>query len=624
MFSPAQPLSFDCQKNDLGFCQVLKQDELPVYQFSKYCDRELLGTLIPLECEKLITIQNLSDVFTDISYFAVSDVMITPTPAASITHFVRAFDYFQEEKSYLISLQIVNLTNGYYTVQVGDSTSSNLQNGVHSFILNSGTTKNFVINGVDGDLPLDGYVANVTVQCIRYSELFNLNGNYEFINPLAIRKTAGTALEITKDVSELIAGKTYKLSFRITENTCNAEGTLMSICLGCNLLSGNVQLRNGFYELDIIAQSFNQLLQITLPSCMDGIIQDITLYEKNEIRMGVFDRDKNEAEGTIEITLSGNKYLATLNDIPEGCIRLGYADLCSDYWGQFTGRNIIDLAQARELINIEPGGGEFEGSYVFHVGTTAYVIYRNVLKRGIQFELDVLGLIPGENANIFDIQAIAGGMPMILTNPHTPPFLADTAYHFIFQGISGEDNEDLILIISAGDTNSSIGLIGLDVTILNVDQAFDQFIPELFSECLNVQANIDECNFVELIWSNDLPVFGLDFNVEGYSEAKMWLPITLWHPKYAKEREIFESATGRRIINYSDTTQTYLLTTDYIPEYLLTCLQFAVDCNVFKINGQEYVCTTESIEPEWNKFFTLSYVELDMVKQDRRYLKTYS
>lgn len=619
----AQPLSFDCQDNDIGFCQVIKQDDLPKYQFPLFCDQELTGGLEELECEEVSVLDNLSDLFTVITNFLVTNDRITPDDSG--THETTAPGYLETDRAYLVNIQVVNQVHGTFRVRVGDSTSTDFTNGVFSAILHSGAGTDLTIIGIDdGLIPMDGYITSVSIQCIRYSALYEIDADtdsYTYAGPTKLCKQAGASLGMSREIPEAVEGLTYRLSFTISDNTCNTPGTEIAYCLGCSGPTFAFQVRNGRIDIDVVCQEDpGKLLTITLPGCFDGCIEDITLYQKNQVRMGVYTKDKEPDEGTITVTETDTRYLATPVGLTEGCKRLGYADACTDYRGQFSGRNIAPEAQSRELINLFP----FEGQYGFTIGQTAFIIYHNIIDPGIIYDLSLIGFIKDLDANEFDITANAGGNLLTLTPPPgTPPFVADTPYTFSFTGESGEENNDLVITITAGDTSAEFALIGVDSLVLNVNQTGGQFIPELFSECLNVVENIDECAFIEIAYSNSEPVFGLDFDVPGY-EAKIWIPAKLWHPSYQKDRELFESATGHRRVNYSETTRPYTLTTGYLPEYLIQALVLAADCDTFTINGETYVSTTEETSPEWNKSFTLAFVELLFVKQDLRLLKNFA
>lgn len=637
MISPAQPLNLsasNCNENDLGFCQVLSKHDLPAYQFPIYCDTELTGGLQKLPCEELVVINNLSDVFDDNAGMNISNNRIEPF--GTNPHYVNKAAYFEHNKFYQISIQLINHINGDWFVTCGDTVSDPISNGVFSQIMWSGpSSTSFSISGTDGDLPLDGYVANVSVQCVRYSELYDLvfdpTNRIEFTTPVCIKCTPGSmGLSMSEAIPTLQAGKIYKLSFKITENTCNSPGTEFAYGLGATGPLFAQQIGNGFFEIEVMAGANpTKLFQLNFPTCFDGKVQDITIYEKNQIRMAIYDQDKNLLPDMIAVNEVEGVYLATLPDLAEGCYRLGYADLCSDSYGQFTGANILDLAQWRELVNMSDDSGEG----VFDTETTAYIIYHNFIKGGILYNFNISGIIPGDNATTFDVTATIGGTTMTLVSTVPTPsggYSAGVSYTFNFLGTAGISNADLIISVLVSGTGATIAKMTIDSggifdgPDLHVNQTDPQFIVESYSDCLTVIENVNDCELVELKWRNNKPFLGINFDVTGYDYARMWLPMKLWHPKYPKDREIFMNTSGNRRVNYSDTDEVFTLTTGYIPGYMLKTLALAIDCDTFLINGDSYVCTSEESSPEWNKNTSLAFVELEFVKQDRRYLKSNS
>lgn len=624
-----QPLSFDCQDNDLGFCQVLDKDALPKFQFPAYCETEITGGLEKLACEQLAVIENLSDVLTVLSGMLVSENEIRPD--GSGTHSAKSEDYFSAGKSYLITFQVTNCTKGTYKIVAGDNQTDELGNGVHSVILNTGSGTDLEVVGTEEDSLIDGFVSNLSIQCLRYSELYTISGTdgYEFQTPTKVCKTGiDDSLTFERSlVGEVTEGKMYRLSFTITENTANSPGTEIAYGLGEPGALSAVQAANGFFQIPLECGSAPaKKIVITLPTEFDGCIQDITLYQQNEVRMGGYSKDRVEvSDPSVSVELvDDTAYLATLTAEDKGCFRLGYADACTDFMGQFTGRNIVDEFE-RELAGISLDGSE----YVFAVGDTVYIIYRGIGFAGILFDLSLfLGFTDGIG-NLIEITATLGGTEMTLQTFTSPPYAMGTAYEWPFKGICGTQNRDLVIQIVTGSAaaatqafvilNDQSAYLGNPLSV-SVDQDEAQFIPEKYSECLNVN-DPNECKLVEIKYRNDTPVFGLDFGLEGYDYAKMWIPVNLWHPGYKKQREVYENTLGNRNVNYSDTDETYTMTTDYLPEYLIKALILAVDCSSFLINGEAFVCVSEEAAPTWNKSFSLGALELQFVRQNTRYLK---
>lgn len=628
-----QALSFDCQDTD--FCQPILQEQPPVYQFDAYCPDELTGSLEKQECETPVAIDNMAETFVDLVGFLASDSELTPVDGEDHTAFSDP-DFFIEGFTYQITWVVKNCTRGTYGIKAGNNNTQSLGAGVHTEIITAtGSNPKIGVVGInDSEDELDGQVTNIIIRCIRYSALFEVSQNesedpsaaFEFVGQTKICKIRDdVGVDIIKQISEVIEGKIYKLSFKITGNTCNGDEVELAYGLAG---SGPFiePMRNGLFELLVVAGSnVNKELFINLPTCSDGCIEDITLYQQNEVRIGWYDLDDNFIEEIETELVDDEAIIASLpDDLPLGCGKIGYADACGDFHGQFSGNSIVEPETPREFIGIT----KVVNDYLFDVGERAIITYRNILYPGILYNGRVscgFVLDPGQ---YLQVKVTAGGNTIIVDHtppPSGPPYTGSTSYNFEFEIESGTRDKDLVIEIltTAETSDAEQGFVEVDSISMVVDEDPQQLIPEFFSNCFNVLDSIDDCEYVEVKFRNDNPVYGLKFGVGAFDYVRFWVEAKLWHPNYTKEREVYKDANGRRTVNYSDSDKVYKLTTAPIPEYLFDTIALGMDCDEFLVNEREFVGNSDELAPSYNKNIDLAPVEIDLVEQNVRSVKSY-
>jgi len=660
MKRPPQPIYFTpidaCSDPNSGYCQLVDISDAPKFRLSKLCDEELLGTLEKLPCEDYEVISDMSSVFTDLTGMVADDSRVESDGIAGTHSAKTAAGYFTVNTMYVISYQLRGLTSGFGSakIKVGDNFgATRTVNGYYTDTLYSGATDKFELVGTDiGEFIFNGYFTNITVQCIRYSQIFDfepvgggaVSDYVTFMGQTKFCITPGVGVQIYKELPDITPGKTYKLTFRITGNTSVAT-------LGYELWpSGASPIAsvdtNGYYELYITAGDGTgggapgdaEYLWLSLSDIFNGCVQDIQLYEVAENRVGVYNSDGtiNEcADVTIyegeDAPLDSDVITLVTNDTACGCVKIGYADSCEDYHGQFTGSNL--LPDSTEVFDgVDPDSGEFFITDTAGNEVSVSMDYQGMVDAGyiycgeISFSATDGGIIPGSALPIdyIRIDVVIGGTLHNLCNYPNPT--NTTVYTCtLIDLLSGSTTLDIEFIISWTATGDATGTVDLDT--ITTSLCSGQLIPRYWSNCFNI---IDKsiCDDVMIVkYTNDKPLYGLSYDV-ALPYYLFRIEAKIWHPTFPKTREINRSSTGHKTINYADIDKHYIMNIKPLPPYLIEAIVAAIDHDTLEIGSDinnliEYVSESDEIDPTWNKNSNLAPIELSLTEQDKRLVKSY-
>lgn len=636
-----QPIQFNHINNcpiDDNYCQLVDSLTFAKFRLSRLCDNELLGTTIKQPCESYISIPDMSSVFTDLTGMLATDIKVYGT--GSGTHIAKtATSYLISGTTYIINYQMRGLTSGNFKIIVGDNSSAfHTANGYYTEVINSGATTKLQLVGVDGDTDFDGIFANITIRCIRYSNLFSFDWStgeglfdpFTFSGQTKICVHPGPLQ--TSSMSKLVEGLTpgykYKLSFRITDNSCNS---LIKAKLWSTTFTDSNAL-NGWQEIYLTCGDGidNKNLVIDFSDSFCGCIQDITLFQTADIRVGVFNSDGSPSScSEIDLTSfeeGSDSSVITLSSNSSGheckCVKIGYADSCDDYLSQFSLSNIIKDNTTRLLslnINID---GTFVIPISAPISVTEYdITYKNIIaKEGICYNGVLKYELIGDGIQQVDIHTIIGGIDYLVGSIINPP---SGTYEPGFSGlISGGLNNDIkfYFIITGSITGATSGkFFFADFSTTLCD---GQFFPDHFSNCFSI-VNLVECtDILNIKYSNIKPAFGLVYD-NNLPEYTLLIRGKLWHPDFKKVREVNRGSTGHKTINYSDIQAPLTLSTERLPEYIIEALSVALDHDTFEIDGQLLVNEGDELTPNWNKNDEMAAITCHLTKQNTRIVKSY-
>lgn len=622
-FSNGDP-GCDCRNSD--YCQLVVHEDNPVWQIVADCDEITRGEE-KLPCENSIVSEYFSDFPTyDPQYVNVSQNEITwkgTQPTAEDV--ISIANYLAVGKTYLIRFTIVNRTKGTLTV-AGNTYDAN---GNYS-INYTATDDQLTFTGSGGENAFDGTVINISIICIRYSQLYtatHADGDYPFTytGQTSICKSGVAGVLTLNDFSRFHAGQTYKICFTLT----NVSAGQVLVVLGET--TSDPYIQSGRFCVDLVYSvgASDGKLKFVFDAAFDGCISDITTELIPEFRIALFDAEGNEIPDSLDVESIGNTIKVKLEDtVPEGCYNIGIADSCSNFKNQFFGNAITDPRVERYSTNINTSSGAFtsEGNTVGDTSTnTIKFIDALCCDKEYNIGIKIADTSLLNDFATFEVQLNLGGN--IYMQPVTPP-VPDTNFTVIFNAVvAGCENTDAEVRLVYTVTNPAFFMTGEFVFAGSyITMTGAQLCPEFYSTCLQV-LNQAPCDSMLIKYRNDNDAFGFDYHSVGYREAdgfynQLRIIAKLWKAKYPRSREVQKNSTGLRTTYYSDVDKKYSLTTEPLPEYIHDALNIAIDHRTLIIEDAEFVSNAESYDPEWNKSSTLAPVEIELFKQRDRALNT--
>lgn len=657
-----QPIIFTpvdaCVDNNSDYCQTLHLLDDPKFRLSRLCDEELLGTTVKQPCEYFTVLSDLSAEFITLDGMIADDTSVGSDGLAGTHTATTASGFLQANTAYSISYFIKGLTfgNGTFKIKAGDNYGPTRgADGYYTDTIHTGTGTDLQLVGIDtGELIFDGIFSNIVIQCIRYSSIFTLtvpfgtvDGTFSFNGQtkICVIPGSGTGGNILKNVT-CVPGKTYKLSFHIIGNTAPPL-TGGSSNVGYSLWPSSAPLiglsgSNGYYELYVTAGDGSgggapgsaEHMEISVSDLFTGCIEDITLYAVADLRIGAFNEDGTE-NTCVELTTYGEDdglydsevvKISASSDDACGCFKIGYADSCEDYHGQFSGNSLLNIITPSETIRLTPSElVNIDSSGVFDIvggeAQESSITYSDIIDPGYKY-CGSIKVKADEDIEYF-ITVIIGGVSHSLGS-HT--VTAGVYYEFDYSDLlSGSINTDIKFIITCDASFPGTGTV--EISTIDVHLCSGQLIPRYWSNCFNMVPDVDCDDTLLIKYSNSKPLFGLiyDSNIPYYSFR---INAKIWHSKLSKTRELNRGSLGHETINYSDIRKIFTMNTEPLPDYLIDALAVALDHDTLEIGNNfanliSYVSQTDEVNPLWNKKSNLAPVEITLAVQDKRVVKSY-